>query len=405
LCMAEIRIGLFLLMATLASAQQPPAVKPTKAELLAPSLPVININACPQSAVSKPYWLARGELLYSSWRGARTQIGVLQGGSYVTVLEGVEVIAEPDQAILTQRGAGMLVAHGLVANPGDVVLRYGLQVDRNGDRNWDLWADGAWFTAHEDSMTTGCGSDDQGQCMFALAKYGLKEWWLKVKTTAPDSTGWTIAGEWSRNKSYGGFNFRDLCRTDFLMNGDGTPITIPPGAISPPNLPVININASPQNPLEVTLTSSQPMYSSWRDDRVLAETLKAGETVTGVVGLEVIREPDQAKLTQRGVEMLESYGFNSLTGDLVLRFGLRDGGTWDFWTQGAWFGLYHDFEADASGCGSADKSQCMFTVVKYGAKERWINVRTTSNHIGWVLDQEWKSGKSSGPNNFAPQSD
>jgi hypothetical protein len=400
------RIGLFLLMATLASAQQPQAAKPPKAELLAPSLPVVNINACPQSAVSKTYTLARAEFLYSSWRQGRTQIGVVQGGAGANVLQAVEVIAEPDQAILTQRGAGMLAAHGLVANPGDVVLRYGLQVDSSGDRNWDLWADGAWFTAHEDSMTTGCGSDDQGQCMFALSKYGLKEWWLKVKTTAPDSTGWMIAGEWSRNKSYGGFNFRDLCRTDFLMNGDGTPLTIAPGAISPPNLPVINIYASPQNPLEAQLAGSQPMYSSWRDDRVLTETLKAGETVTGVVGLEVVREPDQAKLTQRGAEMLESYGLNSSAGDIVLRYGLRDGGTWDFWTRGAWYGLNYEFEADANGrCGSTDEGPCVFTVVKYGAKERWVKVRTASNHIGWVLDDEWKNGKSSGPDNFAPRED
>lgn len=54
-------------MATLASAQQPPAVKAAKAELIAPSLPVININACPQTIAPMPYTLVRSEWLYSSW--------------------------------------------------------------------------------------------------------------------------------------------------------------------------------------------------------------------------------------------------------------------------------------------------------------------------------------------------
>jgi hypothetical protein len=79
---------------------------------------------------------------------------------------------------------------------------------------------------------------------------------------------------------------------------------------------------------------------------------------------------------------------------------------WDFWIQGAWFGSYYEFEADANGgCGSADKSPCAFTLVNYGAKQRWVKVRTASNHTGWLLDEEWKNGKSSGPNNFVPQAD
>jgi hypothetical protein len=165
-----------------------------------------------------------------------------------------------------------------------------------------------------------------------------------------------------------------------------------------PKLPVINANACPQPRAEgeteasikTTLVHDQEIYSSWSDSRSAYRKLKAGDTVTELAGLEVIREPDQALLTKTGaVELskeLAKDGISFKPGDVVLRYGFRDDGNWDFWGKGAWFKFYCENEGDLKGgCGFADRSQCEFAVLKDGVREWWIKVRTSSNLVGWML--------------------
>jgi hypothetical protein len=173
-----------------------------------------------------------------------------------------------------------------------------------------------------------------------------------------------------------------------------------------PKLPVINANACPQPraageteaSIKVSLVQDQEIYSSWADSRSAYRKLKAGESVTELAGLEVVRQPDQALLTRTGAEELTKElakeGISFKRGDVVLRYGFRDDGNWDFWGKGAWFKFDSEHEGNLKGeCGFADANECEFAVLKRGVKERWVKVRTSSNLVGWM--------RASGSANFA----
>ncbi len=176
-----------------------------------------------------------------------------------------------------------------------------------------------------------------------------------------------------------------------------------------PNLPVINVNACPQPravgekevSVRVALVENQEIYSSWSNNRSVYGTLKAGETVTALAGLEVIREPDQALLTETGAaELTKEYGLSFKRGDRVLRYGLRDDCQFDFWGKGVWFGFFDtEHQGDLNGgCGFADKSECEFAILKFGEREWWIKVKTRNNLVGWMRASAWWSGASISPN-------
>ena len=134
--MTAIRLGTFLLMATLATAQQTSVSKSAKSSFPEPKLPVIDYNACPGKDRIVPHFkIVKDDRIYSSWQDKRVPVGMLKAGDEATVLAGVNVIREPDRAVVKQLGSD---AHPFL-KAGDVVLRYGFHWDGESD----FWGKGA----------------------------------------------------------------------------------------------------------------------------------------------------------------------------------------------------------------------------------------------------------------------
>src|SRR5712692_1957873 len=99
----QIRLGIYLLLATIATAQQTPPTTSTNSSFSEPKLPVIEYDACPGKGRIVPNWkISRNSPVYSSWQDQRTQTGTLKAGEKVTVLAGVNVTREPDKILVTQ---------------------------------------------------------------------------------------------------------------------------------------------------------------------------------------------------------------------------------------------------------------------------------------------------------------
>jgi hypothetical protein len=87
-------------------------------------------------------------------------------------------------------------------------------------------------------------------------------------------------------------------------------------------LPVIDYDACPGkgNPVpHVKIERDDQMYSSWQGKRIAVGPLKAGDEVTVLAGVNVIREPGRASITQPDAE-------HSLKpGDVVPVYGFHGG--------------------------------------------------------------------------------
>ncbi len=143
----------------------------------------------------------------------------------------------------------------------------------------------------------------------------------------------------------------------------------------------------------VKIERDDRIYSSWEDERVSAGALKAGDKVTVLAGVNVIREPDRA-LTRR-----PDADLSLKAGDEVFLYGFHSDGDYDAWARGIWFTYsYENIAAKGDSCGFADKSQCNLVIVKNGVKEWWVQVRTNTGITGWMLtfkftgDKRWTSG-------------
>jgi hypothetical protein len=146
--MLALRLSALLLLATLTTAQQtsaPPTANPNPI-VPRPKLPFIDDKACPGKERTVPnVKIVRPDKMFSSWRDKRVLTATLKEGDEVTVLAGVNVIREPDRAIL--RFPNTDLASRL--KPGDIVFRYGLH-HPSGD--WDSWGKGVWFMETYEEM-------------------------------------------------------------------------------------------------------------------------------------------------------------------------------------------------------------------------------------------------------------
>ena len=172
---------------------------------------------------------------------------------------------------------------------------------------------------------------------------------------------------------------------------------------SEPKLPVIDNRACPGpsrradgvlEPFQMKLEHNGRMYSSWKRNRVSVATLKVGEEVSVLSGVNVIREPDKVRALQPS-EPGEDPPLK--LGDEVLGYGLRGDGNYVLWAKGVWYTQYYEFEGGMNGeCGFRDKSECTFAISKRGVQEWWVHVKTSSGLTGWVLasknvhDKSWR---------------
>ncbi len=175
-----------------------------------PKLPGVERDACPLAAVFHVK-LEKDVRIYSSWEQKRALVGTLIAGDKVTVLAGVNVIREPDRALVTTPFLQPQL------RPGEVILRYGL----NKYDYWNFWAKGAWFAEYIDQVVekrASCDFPDARACYIKIIEYGVKEWWLQVRTRN-GRTGWVLATKYSDIKDLGYTAFDGVC-ADPEADGD-----------------------------------------------------------------------------------------------------------------------------------------------------------------------------------------
>ena len=209
--MALLRLGASLLIATLVAASQNSGPKSSKSPVAEPKLPVIDFDACgspnPNIYSGEPvhYKLQADDRLYSSWQDSRTLVRSLARGTEVTKVGAVNIIREPDRAVIT--GGVDESLRPLVR--GDEILGYGL----HSDGSISFWGKGISFTEYYENIAFkgSCGFADKTQCHINITKLGVQEWWMQLKTSE-GVTGWILGSKQSGDKVSLGPNAGYACR-------------------------------------------------------------------------------------------------------------------------------------------------------------------------------------------------
>lgn len=206
--MIPVRIGAFLLFATLLAASQ---TLPRSGTSPRPRLPVIDFDACgsPNPSIDSgkpvPFKLEADDRLYSSWQDNRTFVRNLSRGTQVTVIAAINIIREPDRGVT----AGEVDESLRPLSQGDEVLGYGL----HSDGFISFWGKGIWFTEYYENIAFkgSCGFADKTQCRINITKPGAQEWWMQLKTS-DGVTGWIPGRSQSGDKVSYGPNAGYACR-------------------------------------------------------------------------------------------------------------------------------------------------------------------------------------------------
>ena len=156
-----------------------------------PKLPVIDDKACPGKGQAVPnVELTQEYKMYSSYQDNRKQTGALKAGESVTVLDGVNVVREPDNAVIKYVGPD---EESLSLKVGDVAFGYGIEADAS-----DIfWAKGTWFAEWDEGVAAKghCGfasGFSLGGCTIDIVEYGRRDWWVYIKSSR-GLTGWVLA--------------------------------------------------------------------------------------------------------------------------------------------------------------------------------------------------------------------
>jgi hypothetical protein len=147
----------------------------------APSLPVIDYNACPFEGCTFRKWVvAHDSDTFSSWKEGRKFLSKVKKGEVVMGLTGVHITYEPDRIQVLKP------LPDLNAQPGGIILRYMY----HGEGFADIWFNGQWKKEYDCSFIT--EQDDSGcshGCAAKVVSYGKKDWWVRFKT-AGGSISW-----------------------------------------------------------------------------------------------------------------------------------------------------------------------------------------------------------------------
>ena len=385
--MMLIRVIAVLLLSSLLAARPSPTQQPAQ-PTAEPELPVVNYSGfCSGGCQGSRVLVTKRSTVYDTWQSNRQAVGELSEGETVRTLGGTICITrKPDR--LTAKVP--IPYFGL--RTGDVVLRY-QQQDQG---TYDIWASGGWYrdtnwSKAEDGGEILCADQEaaNGMCYlkrlqsnFILIEPGIREWWDPIQKS-DGIKGWVLEQA----------NFQHANRVSALPEQEHTG-KLQATAIREPKLPIIDNDACPGRGRIVSnhkITRDDQIYSSYRDDRTVIGKLKAGETITVFAGVNVIREPDLAVMTQPDGVFLQP-------GDVVLGYSIHANGFMDFWAKDVWFqDNFESIVAKGSWCGFADKTQCDIQITQNGTSEWWVQVKTDNGATGWVRtgrlvgDQSWNS--------------
>jgi hypothetical protein len=209
MCMALVRLVAIVLLTPLLNGQEPTSPK-IGSHTPKPKLPVVDDNACPgKGKMIRNVKVSENDLIYSSWNSNGKSIGALKAGEEVTVLGGVNVVHEPDIAVIKY----VRSEDDPLLKVGDTALGYGVE-DFSTGASMVLWSKGVWFAAWTEAVaekgqcgfTSGFGP---GGCTVDVIKNGVSEWWVQVKTGS-GLTGWVLGQKSNHEKDWSS-GFTDLC--------------------------------------------------------------------------------------------------------------------------------------------------------------------------------------------------
>ena len=368
------RIVVLALLSSVVAAQQSPR-KPVEPATTEPELPVISFDGgCTgMSCWTSEEAIKERSTLYDTWRKNGKAVGEVAEGEVVWKNGTICVTYKPDRLIIKTAIPDFRL------KVGDVVLRYGQQ----GRGSYDIWANGGWYRdshwgqaddggeilcTEEEAARATCYSQKSNSTLLEL---GARKWWRRIEKR--DHT-----KGWIREQVAFPAEDRASANSDSDAHDKTKPYTY---TIPEPKLPMIDNDACPgrgRTVADYKITRNFGMYSSYRESRTLVANLKAGDRVTILAGVNVIREPDRALITQLHDGVLRP-------GDVVLGYGFHANGGMDFWSNGVWF---EDFVESIIGkggsCGFADETQCDIQITKNGIAEWWIQVKDKSAATGWV---------------------
>jgi hypothetical protein len=196
--MAAIRLIAVVLLTSLLNGQEASTPQIGKSHTPKPKLPVVDHNACPGKGRTTSVKVWQDYRIYSSWKSDGKSTGTLKAGEEVMALGGVNLIREPDIAVIKYNDDNRSL------KVGDTALSYGieeLEVDPQGV--WDagvvFWSSGVWFMVDPERVAEkgvcGLGGFGPSGCSVDIIKHGVSEWWVQVKTSTV--IGWVQAEQFN----------------------------------------------------------------------------------------------------------------------------------------------------------------------------------------------------------------
>jgi len=152
-----------------------------------------------------------------------------------------------------------------------------------------------------------------------------------------------------------------------------------------PALPKIDQNACPFEGCQFgkwTVLQTVALYSTWKRDRTLVKTLRKGQVVTAITGINITFEPSEILVTAP----IEQY--NLKPGDRVFGYMNLGEGFFNAWFNGFWVDVF-DASSVAPGC----TRDCHAKVVKPGRLEWWVQIKLADSVTGWTKQTDRFDGK------------
>jgi hypothetical protein len=163
-----------------------------------------------------------------------------------------------------------------------------------------------------------------------------------------------------------------------------------------PKLPVIDHNACPgknQTVPNVKIPQNGRVYASHNINSTLLGTIRTGQKVTVLEGVNVIRKPDKAVIKY----VYPNNQFSPLkVGDIASSYGVEADGNVVFWAKGVWFAEDIEAVGGKGECGFTSgfgQGGCTVNIVEDGASEWWVKIKTNSGLTGWVLAAKSSRGE------------
>jgi hypothetical protein len=175
--MAALRLGVILLLTSLLSGQEPTAPKIGVSNTPKPKLPVVDDMACPgKGNTVANVEISEGYRMYRSWQGNGGSIGKLGKGEKVTILGGVNIIREPDTAVIkyvdpdfpsSLKVEDVAFGYGIEADANDVFWARGECGSSNGTKGWRKAAivDSTFLVKADSLSMSSSMAEASGGCM------------------------------------------------------------------------------------------------------------------------------------------------------------------------------------------------------------------------------------------------